>query len=164
MSDQKKLKIGIANLMMLNIFGDEAEKKARNYFDGAVKFLEDELGVEVHTNLQAVTNLDEARQTWEFFAEKRVEAIILFNGTFSLTNLMIEIIRNSNVPFVIWGFEEYLMDKKSDTGSMIGLMPAGMVFRNLDKKFSFVYGSIERREVQDQLKVLFNVIKAVLYL
>jgi L-fucose isomerase-like protein len=164
MSDQKKLKIGIANLMMLNIFGDEAEKKARNYFDGAVKFLEDELGVEVHTNLQAVTNLDEARQTWEFFAEKRVEAIILFNGTFSLTNLMIEIIRNSNVPFVIWGFEEYLMDKKSVTGSMIGLMPAGMVFRNLDKKFSFVYGSIERREVQDQLKVLFNVIKAVVFM
>ncbi len=164
MLDQKRLKIGIANLMMLNIFGDEAEKKAKEYFDGAVKFLEDELNVEVNTNLKAVTNLDEARQTWEFFAEKRVEAIILFNGTFSLTNLMIEIIRNSNVPFVIWGFEEYLMDKKSVTGSMIGLMPAGMVFKNLDKKFSFVYGSINRREVQEQLKVLFNVIKAIVFM
>ncbi len=161
MPEKQKLKIGIANLMMLNIFGDEAERIAGEYFEGATKFLEEKLNVELFTNLKAVTNLDEARQTWEFFAEKRVEAIILFNGTFSLTNLMIEIIRNSNVPFLIWGLEEYLMNKHTVSGSMIGLMPAGTVFKNLDKKFSFVYGSITKKQVQEQLKSFFGVIKAI---
>lgn len=161
MSGQKKLRIGIANLMMLNIFGDEAEKIAVDYFKGATKFLEEKLNIELYTDLKAVTNLDEARHTWEFFAEKRVEAIILFNGTFSLTNLMIEIIRNSNVPFLIWGLEEYLMSKNTVSGSMIGLMPAGVVFKNLDKKFSFVYGPIEKEEVQQQIRLFFSVIKAI---
>ena len=161
---KQKLRIGIANLMMLNIFGDEAEALAGQYFDGAVKFLEEELGVELFSDLKAVTSLDEARHTWEFFAEKRVDAIILFNGTFSLSNLMIEIIRNSNAPFLIWGLEEYLMHKHTVSGSMIGLMPAGAVFKNLDKKFSFVYGSIKKEEVQKKLKLFFGVVEAIVFL
>jgi len=164
MQEQKKLKVGIANLMMLNVFGDEAESIAGEYFGNAVKFLEEKLNVQLFTNLKAVTNLDESRQTWEFFAEKRVEAIILFNGTFSLTNLMIEIIRNSNVPFLVWGLEEYLMNKHTVSGSMIGLLPAGTVFKNLDKKFSFVYGSITKKEVQEQIKLFFRVIRAIVFL
>lgn len=161
MSGQQKLRIGIANLMMLNVFGDEAEKIAIKYFNEATKFLEEKLNVELFTDLKAVTNLEEARHTWEFFAEKRVDAIILFNGTFSLTNLMIEIIRNSSTPFLIWGLEEYLMNRHTVSGSMIGLMPAGVVFKNLDKKFSFVYGSIEKEEVQQQIRLFFKVIEAI---
>lgn len=164
MEGQKKLRVGIANLMMLGVFGEEAEKIAGVYFEEVTRFLEDNLNVEILTNLKAVTNLNEARQSWEFFAEKRVDAIILFNGTFSLTNLMIEIIRNSSVPFLVWGLEEYLISKKSVSGSMIGLMPAGSVFRNLDKKFSFVFGSVKRKEVQDQLKLFFRVVKAVVFM
>ena len=164
MEGQKKLRVGIANLMMLGVFGEEAEKIAGVYFEEVTRFLEDNLNVEILTNLKAVTNLDEARQSWEFFAEKRVDAIILFNGTFSLTNLMIEIIRNSGVPFLVWGLEEYLISKKSVSGSMIGLMPACSVLKNLDKKFSFVFGSVKRKEVQDQLKLFFRVVKAVVFM
>ena len=164
MLKMRKIRIGMANLMMLNIFGPEAEKVGVEYFKEARKYLEEKLSVEVYTNLKAVTNLDEARQAWQYFEQKNVDSIILFNGTFSLSNLMTEIIRNSNVPFLIWGVEEYLAEKRLITGSMIGLMPAGPVFKNLDKKFSFIYGSVKKESIKTQLKSFLNVVKAIVYM
>lgn len=164
MINMRKLKIGVANLMMLGVFGSEAEKVGIKYFEESRKFLEEKLNVEIYTNLKAVTNLDEARQTWKFFEQKNVDSIILFNGTFSLSNLMTEIIRNSNVPFLIWGVEEYLEEKRLISGSMIGLMPAGAVFKNLDKKFSFIYGSVKKDNVKDQLKSFLKSVMAIVVL
>ena len=164
MLKMRKIRIGMTNLMMLNIFGAEAEKVGVEYFEEARKYLEEKLGVEVYVNLKAVTSLDEARQAWQYFEQKNVDSIILFNGTFSLSNLMTEIIRNSNAPFLIWGVEEYLVEKRLITGSMIGLMPAGSVFKNLDKKFSFIYGSVKKESIKAQLKSFLNVVRAIVYM
>ena len=103
MKDFRKLRIGFANLQMLNVFEKEAEQKAVSLSDEAKKFLEKDLNVEVFCNLPAVTNLDEAQQTWQYFSSNNVDAVILFSGTFSLSNLMAEIIRNLDVPVFSMG-------------------------------------------------------------
>ena len=54
---------------------------------------------------------------------------------------MAEIIRNLDVPFLAWGLDEYLIEKRVLAGSMIGLMPTGAICKALKKKFSFAYGS-----------------------
>ena len=131
----RKTKIGFVNLLMLGVFEKEAEEEAVRHSDDAKKYLED-LGVQVFSNIPAVTKLDEAKKAWKYFKEKNVDAVVLFNGTFSLSNLMIEIIRNLDVPFLAWGLEEYLIKKGILAGSMIGLMPTGTIFRNLDKKLA----------------------------
>ncbi len=148
---------------MLGNFEKKAEDEAVRHSNEAKKYLEG-LGVEVFSNLPAVNTLDEARETWKYFREKDVDAVILFNGTFSLSNLMIEIIRNLDLPFLTWGLEEYLIKDGLLAGSMIGLMPAGTIFRNLEKKFSFAYGTVGKDGAKRKVKVFINVIRAIAYM
>lgn len=159
----RKLRIGFANLLMLGNFEKEAEEKAVKHSNDAKKYLED-LGARVFSNLSAVTNLDEANKTWKYFKENDVDAVVLFSGTFSLGNLMTEIIRNLDVPFLAWGLEEYLIKKGVLAGSMIGLMPTGAICRNMDKKFSFAYGTMEKGSARDKVKIFLNAIRAIAYM
>jgi len=156
-------RIGFVNLLMLGNFEKEAEDKAVELSQKSSKFLEKN-GIEVYEQFPAVTNLSQARQTWEFFKEKKIDAVVLYSGTFSLGNLMSEIVRNLDCPFLIWGLDEYLIDKRILSGSMIGLMPAGPIFRSLDKRFSFVYGQVEEECVQEKVKVFLNVVKAIIHM
>lgn len=162
--DFRKVRIGFANLQMLGIFQKEAEEEAVRLSDEAKSFLSKKLNVEVFSNLGAVTNLDQARDTWVYFKEKNVDAVILFSGTFSLSNLMSEIIRNLDLPFLAWGLEEYLMDSRILAGSMIGLMPVGAVCRSLKKKFSFAYGSVKNNNAVKKVTEFVDVVKAIAYL
>lgn len=159
----RKLKIGFVNLVMLGNFEKKAEEEALRHSNEAKKYLES-LGVEVFSKLPAVNTLDEARETWKYFKQNNVDAVVLFNGTFSLGNLMIEIIRNLDLPFLVWGLEEYLIEDGLLAGSMIGLMPAGAIFRNLEKKFSFVYGTIGKDETKQKVKIFINVIRGIAYM
>ena len=162
--DFRKVRIGFANLQMLGIFEKEAEEEAVRLSDEAKSFLSKKLNVEVFSNLGAVTNLDQARDTWVYFKEKNVDAVILFSGTFSLSNLMSEIIRNLDLPFLAWGLEEYLIDSRILAGSMIGLMPVGTVCRSLKKKFSFAYGSVKNNNAVKKVTEFVDVVKAIAYL
>ncbi|MHB1376317.1 MAG: L-arabinose isomerase family protein [Candidatus Humimicrobiaceae bacterium] len=164
LKDFRKVRIGFANLQMLGIFQKEAEEEAVSYSDEAKSFLSKKLNAEVFSNLPAVTNLDQARDTWVYFKEKNVDAVILFSGTFSLSNLMTEIIRNLDLPFLAWGLEEYLIDSRILAGSMIGLMPVGSVCRNLKKKFSFAYGSVKNNNAVKKVAEFVDVVKAIAYL
>ncbi|MHB1336633.1 MAG: L-arabinose isomerase family protein [Candidatus Humimicrobiaceae bacterium] len=164
LKDFRKVRIGFANLQMLGIFKKEAEEEAVRLSDGAKSFLSKKLNVEVFSNLPAVTNLDQARETWIYFKEKNVDAVILFSGTFNLSNLMSEIIRNLDLPFLAWGLEEYLMDSRILAGSMIGLMPVGSVCRNLKKKFSFAYGSVKNNNAVKKVTEFVDVVRAISYL
>ena len=164
LKDFRKVRIGFANLQMLGIFQKEAEEEAVRLSDEAKLFLSKKLNAEVFSNLPAVTNLDQARDAWVYFKEKNVDAVILFSGTFSLSNLMTEIIRNLDLPFLAWGLEEYLMDSRILAGSMIGLMPVGSVCRNLKKKFSFAYGSVKNNNAVKKVTEFVDVVKAIAYL
>jgi L-fucose isomerase-like protein len=148
---------------MLGNFEKEAEDEAVKQSNKAIKLLE-ELGAEVYTNLPAVNTVDEARSAWNFFTEKKVDGIVLFNGTFSLSNLMIEIIRNMDLPYLVWSMEEYLLDKGILTGSMIGTMPAGPIFKNLDKKYTFAYGTPGKEKADKKVGVFMRVLRAIAYL
>ena len=160
----RKLRFGFANLQMLNVFEKEAEEKAVSLSDEAKNFLEKEINVEVFCNLTAVTNLDEAAKTWQFFKSNNVDAVILFSGTFSLSNLMAEIIRNLEVPFLAWGLDEYLIEKRVLAGSMIGLMPTGAICKALKKKFSFAYGSSGDTKAREKVKSFTDVVRAIAYM
>jgi len=161
--DFRKLRLGFVNLVMLGNFEKEAEEEAVRQSNKAKKFLED-LGAEVYSNFPAVNTVDEARSTWHFFKEKNIDGVVLFNGTFSLGNLMIEIIRNIDLPYLVWGMEEYLINNGLLTGSMIGTMPAGPIFRNLGKKFTFAYGTVGKKEGEEKVKVFMRVLRAIAYM
>ncbi len=164
MKEFRKLRIGFANLQMLNVFEKEAEEKAVSLAGEAKKFLQQDLNVEVLCNMAAVTNIDEASQTWQFFKSSNADAVILFSGTFSLSNLMAEIIRNLEVPFLAWGLDEYLIDKRVLAGSMIGLMPTGAICKALKKKFSFAYGSPGDMKAREAVKSFTDVVRAIAYM
>jgi L-fucose isomerase-like protein len=149
---------------MLGNFEKEAEDMAVSLSENAKNWLINDLGVELYSNLKAVTNLEEARKEAEYFNRSGIDALVLFNGTFSLGNLMVEIIRNANVPILAWGLEEYLIKKGILSGSMIGLMPVGMICNNLQKTFSFAYGEIRNTDVQRKLRIFKSAINALVYM
>ena len=77
---------------------------------------------------------------------------------------MIEIIRNLDVPFLAWGLEEYLVSKNILSGSMIGLMPTGTVFRDLKKNFSFAYGTVADTKNNIRVNEFIDVVRAVSFM
>ena len=160
----RKLRIGFANVIMLGNFEKEAEDKAVSISNEVQDFLRNKMGIEIYSYVDAINNIDEATVTWRYFESKNVDAIIIFNGTFSLSNLMVEIVRNANVPFAVWGLPEYLSERNILSGSMIGLMPSGTVFKNLRKKFSFIYGLINEEETKRKLKIFLETLRAIVYL
>lgn len=163
LNDFRKLRLGFVNLVMLGNFEKEAEEEAVRHSNRAKEYLES-LGAEVYSNLPAVNTVDEARAAWHYFKEKNVDGIVLYNGTFSLSNLMIEIIRNMDLPYLVWGLEEYLIKKGLIAGSLIGLMPAGSIFRNFGKKFTFAYGTVGKKEAKEKVAVFMKVLRAIAYM
>ena len=160
----RNLRIGFANVVMLGNFEKEAEDKALAISNSIKNYIKDELNVDVYSNISAITNFDEANAAWKFFQSSNIDAIILFNGTFSLSNLACEIVRNSNVPLIAWGLEEYLIEKQILSGSMIGLMPIGSICKYLKKNFSFIYGQLGNPETKQRLKILVDIIRAIAFL
>ena len=160
----RKLRIGFANVIMLGNFEKEAEDKAVSISNEVQNFLRNKMDIKICSYVDAITNIDEASETWKYFESNNVDAIIIFNGTFSLSNLMVEMVRNSNVPFLVWGLPEYLSERNILSGSMIGLMPSGTVFKNLRKKFSFIYGLIDEEETKGRLKIFLDTLRAIVYL
>ena len=160
----RNLRIGFANVVMLGNFEKEAEDKAVAISNNVKNYIKDELNVDVYSNIDAITNFDEANVAWKFFQSSNIDAMILFNGTFSLSNLACEIVRNSNVPLIAWGLEEYLIEKQILSGSMIGLMPIGSICKYLKKNFSFIYGQLGNPETKQRLKILVDIIRAIAFL
>ncbi len=157
----RKLRIGFANVLMLGLFEKEAEDKAISIANHVKNYLKDHLDIEVYSNIDAITNVDEAILAWNFFKANNVDAILLFNGTFSLSNISVEIVRNSDVPIIAWGLDEYLIEKKVLSGSMIGLMPIGSICKYLKKSFTFIYGQLDNPQTKQRIRTVLDVIKAI---
>lgn len=164
LKDFRKIRIGFGNFLMLGNFEKEVEDAAVKHSDNAKAYLEKNFDAEIISSLPVITDLEEARAEWNHFREKNIDAMVIYNGSFSLSNLMIDMIRNLDVPFLLWGLEEYFIDKGVLSGSMIGAMPAGMIFRDLEKKFVFAYGNIQRKEAEQKVRVFMNTIRAMAYM
>ena len=89
---------------------------------------------------------------WKLFKAENVDAVVIFNGTFSTGEVAAEIVRNIEVPYLIWGIEEFAINKHKFTGSMVGVLPQGSIFANFGRRFSFVYGGILKQKVKDKPK------------
>lgn len=159
----RKSRIGFVNLLSPKSWNNPAQKDGLIQSDKAKEYLRD-LNVQIFSNPSSVADLVEAKQSWKYFKENNVDAVVLFNGNFSLGNLTIEIVRNLDLPFLLWGIEETQINKGILSGSMIGLMPAGTTFRNLNKKFIFSYGTIEKEDARNRVKRFINAVRAMAYM
>ncbi|MGQ9616956.1 MAG: L-fucose/L-arabinose isomerase family protein [Spirochaetota bacterium] len=157
----RKPRIGFVNLILSFL---EGQDKAVKLSSIARDYMEKKLDVEVVEYPEPLANRSQAVKAWKMFQAENVDAVILFNGTFSTGELTAEIIRNLNCPFALWGLGELALDNKNFTGSMVGVMAAGALFKNLGKKFSFIYGPVEREEAQRKLGIFVRVVRAIAYL
>jgi L-fucose isomerase-like protein len=157
----RKPRIGFVNLILDFLEGQDVAVK---YSHHAKDYLEKELGVEVVEYPEPLAQRSQAVKAWKKFKAEDVDGVILFNGTFSTGELTAEMIRNLDCPFALWGIGELSLKSRSFTGSMVGLMAAGALFKNLDKRFTFIYGPIEDEKAQRKLGIFVRVIKAIAYL
>ena len=157
----RKLKVGFVNLLWTVIKGQEKAVAASNK---TIQYLENELEVDVVHIGESVSNRELAKKTWKKFRAEDVDAVIFYNGTYSTGEVAVEIIRNIDCPFALWGIGELGMDSKDVSGSMIGLLPAGTFCKNIDRRFSFLYGNIDEKSVQKKLGVFIRACRAIAFL
>ena len=160
----KKLKFGFVNLTL-----DFLEEKdliyATKLAEDAKNLLQKEMEVTIVESAPSINSRSMSNTAWKLFKANNVDAVVIYNGTFSTGEVTAEIVRNLEVPYLIWGIEEFAIKKHNFTGSMVGVMPQGSIFANFGQKFSFVYGSdIKRQSVKDKVKVFVNAVRAISYL
>ena len=157
----RKVRIGFVNLILSFLKGQE---KAVELSGGIMDHLEKELGVEMIEFPQPVAQRSEAKEAWMRFKAENVDAVILFNGTFNTGELVAEIIRNLDCPFVLWGLGELALETKDFSGSMVAVMAAGAIFKNLGKQFTFIYGTIKDEAARKRVGAFVNTVRAIAYL
>ncbi len=157
----RKVKIGFVNLILSFLEGQE---KAVKISKDIIAFLTDELGAEVIEYEEPVGVRRQATAAWKKFNCHDVDAVILFNGTFNTGELTAEIVRNMHCPFAVWGIGELSLDSKNFTGSVVGVMPAGTIFKNFARPFSVIYGTVQNKETKKQASVFVRAVRGIAYL
>jgi len=155
----RKVRIGFVNLILDFLQGQDV---AVRYSTEAQEHLRSRLNAEVVEFPEPVAKREQAARAWKLFKAQDVDAVILFNGTFNTGELTAEIIRNLECPFALWGIGELALASRNFTGSMVGVMAAGALFKNFDKPFSFIYGPIDK--AQRRLEVFASAVRAIAYL
>jgi len=159
----KKLKFGFVNLT-LDFLEENDLKTAVKFATDTKDYLQKELGVLIVESAPSINSRVLSNAAWKTFKAENVDAVIIFNGTFSTGEVTTEIVRNIDVPYLIWGIEEFAIEKHNFTGSMVGTLPQGSIFANFGQKFSFIYGNISKKPVKDKLRVFVNTVRAISYL
>jgi len=159
----KKMKFGFVNLT-LDFLEKEELETAQKIASDAKKFFTDECQVSIVESAPSINSRSMSNAAWKLFKSENVDAVVIFNGTFSTGEVSSEILRNIDCPFLIWGIEEFAIKKHNFTGSMVGALPQGSILANFGKKFSFVYGNISKDSVKDKIKVFVKAVRAISYL
>jgi L-fucose isomerase-like protein len=157
----RKLRIGFVNLILDFLEGQDV---AVEYSKQVKDYLRKELDVDVVEYPEPLAKRAQAVMAWKQFKAADVDAVILFNGTFSTGELTAEIIRNLDLPFALWGIGELALSKMEFTGSMVGAMAAGTLFKNLGRRFTFVYGPITDERARRRLGVFIRAVRGIAYL
>ncbi len=133
--------------------------RARNIAHESVKMLQ-RLGAEVIQPEDLVTNLKEAEIAGERFRSKDIDVLIIQHGTFSLGYLSIEVVRSLDVPLVLWGIPEPPLNGSPYTcGSMVGLIMHASAITKLGKRFKFIHGFAEDKELQKELRKFIKILE-----
>lgn len=159
----RKLKFGFVNLT-LDFLEEEDLKTATKYASDAKDYLQREMGVSIVESAPSIDSRTKSNAAWKLFKAENVDAVVIFNGTFSTGEVTTEIVRNLDVPYLIWGIEEFAAKKHNFTGSMVGALPQGTIFKNFGKRFSFVYGNISKQSAKDKVRIFVNAVRAIAYL
>jgi len=157
----RKPRIGFVNLILSFLKG---QKKALQLSREIVDYLEKELAVEVVEFSQPVAQRPQAKEAWMRFKAENVDAVILINGAFKTGELAAEISRNLDSPFALWGLGELALETRDFSGSMVAVMAAGTIFKNFDKEFTFIYGTIKEEEAKKRVGLFVNTARATAYL
>jgi L-fucose isomerase-like protein len=157
----RKIRIGFVNLILDFLQGQDV---AVRYSSEAQQHLRSRLNAEVVEFPEPVAKREQAARAWKLFKAQDVDAVILFNGTFNTGELTAEIIRNLECPFALWGIGELALASRNFTGSMVGVMAAGALFKNFDKPFSFIYGPVSDPQAQRRLGTFTAAVRAIAYL
>ena len=159
----KKLKFGFVNLTLDFLEADDLATAVKYASDVKAHF-QKELGVTIVESAPSINSRTMSNAAWKLFKAENVDAVVIFNGTFSTGEVTAEIVRNLDAPYLIWGIEEFAIRNHNFTGSMVGVLPQGSIFANFGQKFSFVYGNVSRQSVKDKIKVFVNAVRAISYL
>jgi len=157
----RKVRIGFISLTLSFLKGQE---KAVELSKEIIDYLKRELNVEVVEFPELVAERSKAKRAWINLKKENVDGVILFNGTFNTGELVAEIVRNMDCPFALWGLSELALDTKDFSGSMVAVMAAGSIFKNFDKSFTFIYGSVKEKEAKEKLRIFVNTVRAICYL
>jgi len=157
----RKVKIGFVSLTLSFI---EGKQKAAQQSEEIINYLKDELNVDLIMLPEPVAQRSQARKAWMKFKEEGVDTVILFSGTFSTGELTAEIVRNLDCPFALWGLGELALESREFSGSMVAVMAAGTIFKNFNKEFTFIYGSIKEEKAKKKIRVFINTVRAISYL
>ncbi len=159
----RKLKFGFMNLA-LDFLEKEDLEAATNYANDAKEYLEKDLGVTVVESAPSIDSRAKSKEAWKKFKKEDVDAVVIFNGTFSTGEVATETIRNLEVPYLIWGIEEFAISRHNFTGSMVGVMPLGTVFKNFNRTFSFAYGNVKSGKPKKNVDKFVKAVKAISFL
>lgn len=157
----RKVKIGFVNLLWDGVSNHEKAEKAAN---DAKKYLEEKLDAQIVETGKSISCREDGIEAWKKFKAEDVDGVILFNGTYSTGEIATEILRNLDLPYAFWGIPELGLATNDVTGSMIGLMPAGTAAKYFGRKFSFLYGTIEDKEVKKRISTFTNAVRLIAYL
>jgi L-fucose isomerase-like protein len=157
----RKVKIGFVNLILDFLEGQDIAVK---YSKQVKDHLQKELDVDVIEYPEPLAKRTQAIKAWRHFKAEDVDAVILFNGTFNTGELTAEIIRNLDVPYALWGIGELALAKMEFTGSMVGVMSAGTLFKNLGRRFTFIYGPITDERAKRKIAVFVRAVRGIAYL
>ena len=163
LNDFRKIRIGFINLTLEHLEKEDKEE-ATKYANGVKTYLKNVLNVDLIEYINPIFQIGEARKAWKYLQLNDVDAVIMFNGTFNTADLTVEIVRNLEKNYLLWVLEEFGIPRRNFAGSMVALVAQGAVLKNLDKNFSFVYGDIKDKEIQDKAKIFINSIRAIAYL
>jgi len=161
-----KVKIGICNLVQPNM-ADVLKEKVDFQYRNLMKYIESHRKCKLYSFPKWIECRNDAKKCWDEFKRKNVDAVVLFNGTFNTGEKAAEIIRNLDCPFVLWGIPEQLLLPNNNgnfTGSMVAVMDTGSIFKNLDKQFTFIYGTIDKEKTQNKFGTFIDALCGIKYL
>jgi L-fucose isomerase-like protein len=153
-----KVKIGFA-VTALPPYYDT--KYARKNADEILKHLES-LDVEVLEAESLVTSWQEAKATAEKFRKENVDLLLILCGTFTLDDLLTAIVKEIDVPLMIWAIPEPpLKGGPLPCGSLLAAVMNGSAIRRMGKHYDFLYGKPNDAKLLKQITRIIKVTQTI---
>lgn len=136
-------------------------KYAKENANQILKHLES-LDVEVLEAKSLVTSWQEAKATAEKFKKENIDLLLVLLGTFTLDDLLIAIIKEIDVPLMIWAIPEPpLKGGPLPCGSLLAAVMNGSAIRRMGKHYDFLYGKPNDTKVLKQITRIIKVTQTI---